>query len=67
MALAAIDMLCMMPEYGVYNEQGMVEARKAVCAYLDITLTEEQANDARGWCDFIRTKTAYRDLVQEYR
>lgn len=53
MAVAGADMLAMMPHYGVYNEVGMIEMRKAICAYLGINITDEQASDARGWDAFI--------------
>jgi hypothetical protein len=53
LALQAARMLAILPRYGVYNKTGMAETRKAICAWLNIPITEEQADDARGWHDFI--------------
>lgn len=54
MAIAGADMLRMFPAYGVYNEIGMEEMRRAICAYLGVEITDQQATDARGWDEFIR-------------
>lgn len=54
MAIAGYDMLCMLPAYGIYNERGMEEMRRAICAYMGVDITDEQATDARGWDAFMR-------------
>lgn len=53
MAAQAARVLMMLPHYGVYNETGMSELRKAIADWLDIPITEEQTQDARGWETFI--------------
>lgn len=58
MVLDGARMLAMMPQYGVYNEVGMVEMREAICAYLGVAITPEQASDARGWSQFIEPHIA---------
>jgi len=50
----ASRVLSMCPAYGIYNEVGMVELRKAICAWLGVEISEAQAHDAKGWADFIK-------------
>jgi len=62
MAAAAVEVLEMLPSYGVYNERGMVELRQAVCAWYGAPCGLEggawDPTDARGFSAHIRPHMA---------